>query len=184
MHRSSEFMKKTGGGLLLAAGLMLAGPVHAGDVTVREGETAKFQITVSPKSSIGRYQATIGGPSIRLWYDTDGGTAVEGTDYETAHSWKHNVRGVAGSPLTISVKTFEDDAVEGDETFNVRMRKVEVQVRQRWGASYWRVIPNSKWDFRGAKTATIEDATPSPQQHGSYEEEKYGPNYSGTVFGE
>ena len=176
MHRSSEFMKKTGGGLLLAAGLMLAGPVHAGDVTVKEGEAAKFQITATHKYG-GHASATI-----RVWYDTDGGTAVEGTDYETAHSWKHNVRGVAGSPLTISVKTFEDDAVEGDETFNIRMRRLQVEGYGWRGSRVWRNESLGDWNFKGAKTATIKDTT--PQEHDSYEDEKYGPNYSGTVFGE
>ncbi|MCY4310150.1 MAG: hypothetical protein OXC54_02370, partial [Rhodospirillaceae bacterium] len=64
--------------------------------------------------------------------------------------------------VTISVKTFEDDAVESDETFKIRMRKVEVWVSQRWNASYWRTVPNSKWKFKGVKTATIKDTTPRP----------------------
>ncbi len=156
------------------AALMLAVPAHA--VTVKEGETAQFQITVTAKSGNGEASR------IRVWYDTDGGTAVEGTDYETAHSWAHNVQAWTGSPVTIRVKTFEDDAVEGDETFNIRIRKVEVQVRHRWGASYWRATSNSKWNISGVTSATIEDAT--PQEHESYEDEKYGPGYSGTVFGE
>ena len=143
--------------LTAALGLaMMASPVHAGNVTVKEGETAKFQITVTPKSD------NSASDRIRLWYDTDGGTAVEGTDYETAHSWKHNVWAWTGSPVTISVKTFEDDAVESDETFKIRMRKVEVWVSQRWNASYWRTVPNSKWKFKGVKTATIKDTTPRP----------------------
>ena len=139
------------------AALMLAVPAHAGNVTVTEGETAQFEITVTPKSGNGESSR------IRLWYDTDGGTAVEGTDYETAHSWAHNVQAWSGSPVTISVKTFEDDAVESDETFNIRIRKVEVLVRHRWGASYWRTTPSSKWNIGGVKTATIIDATPPPQ---------------------
>ena len=155
-----------------AAALMLAVPAHA----VTEGETAQFQITASHK--YGSHASA----TIRLWYDTDGGTAVEGTDYETAHSWKHNVQGVSGSPVTISVKTFEDDAVEGDETFNIRIRKVQVQGYGWRGSRVWRNQPLGDWNFEGVKTATITDAT--PQEHDSYEDEKYGPGYTGTVFGE
>ncbi len=154
------------------AALMLAVPAHA--VTVKEGQTAQFQITASHK--YGSHASA----TIRVWYDTDGGTAVEGTDYETAHSWKHNVQGVSGSPLTIRVKTFEDDAVEGDETFNIRIRKVQVQGYGWRGSRVWRTQPLGDWNFEGVKTATIAD--PTPQE--SYEDEKYGPGYSGTVFGE
>ena len=176
MYNRSGFMTKAGGGLLLAAGLMLAGPVHAGGVTVKEGETAKFQITAAHK--YGSHASA----TIRLWYDTDGGTAVEGKDYETAHSWQHNVQGVSGSPLTISVKTFEDDAEEGDETFNVRMRRLQVQGYGWRGSKVWRDQPLGDWNFEGEKTATIKDAT--PQEHDSYEDEKYGQGYTGTTFGE
>ncbi len=164
-------------GLLVAAGLVLAVPAHAGNVTVKEGETAHFQITVTPKQDRG------GSTRIRLWYDTDGGTAVEGSDYEAAHSWKHNVAAWSGSPVTISVKTFEDDAVEGDETFNIRMRRVEVQARGRWGHISWRTVPSYRFNFSGVKSATIRDTTPRDKER-SYEEEKYGPNYTGQVWGE
>jgi len=160
---------------------MLAVPAHAGTVTVTEGETARFQITVTPKSG------NDGSGRVRLWYDTDGGTAVEGEDYETAHSWAHNVRAWTGSPVTVSVKTFEDGAVEGDETFGIRIRRVEVRATLSWGASYWRSTPNSKWNISGVTSATIIDATPQPQGsdgHESYEDEKYGPGYTGTVYGE
>ena len=75
-----------------------------------------------------------------------------------------------------------DDAVEDDETFNIRVRKVMSRQLGPFGNRYWREQPSHILDIKGVKTATIEDAT--PQQHGSYEDEKYGPNYSGTTFGE
>ena len=149
------------------AALTLAAPAHAGNVTVEEGETAQFEITVTPK------YGHSGPARIRLWYDTDGGTAVEGTDYETAHSWKHSVVGWTGNPVSIRVKTFEDDAVEGDETFNIRIRKVEVQARSRWGHIFWKTTPRNRLNFSGVKSATIKDTTPRPA-HSSYEDEKYG----------
>jgi len=160
---------------------VMVGSAQAAAVTVTEGETATFQITVTPKSGNGASSR------VRLWYDTDGGTAVEGEDYQTAHSWAHNVQAWSGSPVTISVPTFEDAAVEGDETFNIRIRKIEVWVPHRWGASYWRTTPNSKWKISGVRSATIIDATPQEPEsdgHESYEDEKYGPGYTGTVFGE
>jgi len=184
MHEFMNLTGKAGGaGLLLATGLLLAAPVHAGGVTVTEGETARFQITATPKWSRGNYD---GPPAhIRLWYDTHGGTAIEGEDYETAHSWAHSVQGFIGQPLTVSVETFGDDAVEGDETFRIRIRKMEARYLGRFGQIWWRTTPVSRWNFTGAKTATIEDATPSPQQqHASYEDEKYGAGYTGTVWGE
>ncbi len=163
--------------LAAALGLaLLSAPVHAGGVSVKEGEKATFQITATHK--YGSHASA----TIRLWYDTDGGTAVEGTDYETAHSWKHNVQGTAGSPVTISVKTFEDDAVESDETFNIRIRRLQVQGYGWRGARVWRTQSLGDWNFKGVKTATIKDTT--PQEHDSYEDEKYGEGYTGTVFGE
>ncbi len=166
--------------LTLIGALMLAVPAHAGNMSVPEGETAQFEITPAPKF---HHQGAVGSVRVRLWYDTDGGTAVEGTDYETAHSWAHNVMGVAGSPMTISVRTFQDDAVEGDETFSIRIRKVQVQYRGRFGHTSWRPSPISSWKFEGVRTATIRDATPR-HQHASYAEEKYGQGYTGTVWGE
>ena len=167
-----------GRGMAALVALVLAVPAHAGNVTVQEGETARFQITVTPEAGGGEASR------VRLWYDTDGGTAVEGTDYETAHSWSHNVQAWTGSPVTISVKTFEDDAVEGDETFGIRIRKVELWVRQRWGASYWRTTPSSKWNISGEMSATIEDATPQPQgsdgTHGTRPEGASGGDNKGT----
>ena len=168
--------------LVALVGWMSAGyAAHAADVTVTEGETARFQITATPKSGNGASSR------VRIWYDTDGGTAVEGTDYQTAHSWAHFVQAWSGSPVTISVPTFEDAAVEGDETFNIRIRKIEVWVPQRWNAGYWRPTPNSKWKISGVTSATIIDATPQEHEsneHQSYEDEKYGEGYTGQTFGE
>ncbi len=176
MHERSGLPTRAAGSLLLAACLVAWGPAHADGVSVKEGETAQFRITATPKH-------TGGTPvRIRVWYDTDGGTAVEGRDYETAHSWSHNVQGVAGSPLTITVKTFADAAAEGDETFGIRLRRVEVRTRGRWGHDVWRVTPVSGWTFSGVRTATIRDTT--PRQHSSYEAEKYGQGYTGEVWGE
>ncbi len=169
--------------LCLMAGLSLTfSSVRADTVTVTEGETAYFNITATPKlTGSGRYDNV----PVRIWYDTDGGTAVEGKDYETAHSWAHNVQGFAGRAMTFAVKTFADDDVEGDETFNIRMRKIQVQVRSRWGQNFWRTTPSSSWNFSGVKTATIEDTTrPPQQQQPTYEQEKYGTGYTGQVWGE
>ncbi|MCY4289994.1 MAG: hypothetical protein OXC63_15585 [Aestuariivita sp.] len=174
---------------VLCAGVSLVSPASAGNVTVTEGETATFQITVTRKSGTAEFDES---GRVRLWYDTHGGTAVEGTDYQTAHSWAHFVQAWSGSPVTISVPTFEDAAVEGDETFNIRIRKIEVWVPKRWFASYWRLTPKSKWKISGVKSATIIDATPQEpesdehesDEHESYEDEKYGPGYTGQTFGE
>ncbi len=84
--------------------------------------------------------------------------------------------------MTISVKTFEDDTVESDETFNIRIRRMQVQGYGWHGARVWGDQSLGDWNFKGVKTATIEDAT--PQEHDSYEDEKYGEGYTGTVFGE
>ncbi len=150
--------REAGCGLLAA--LLLAVPATAADVTVTEGETARFAITVQPTApSPGDGRAL----PIRLWYDTDGGTAIEGEDYATAHSWSHHVRGTAGQPLAITVETFTDEAVEGDETFTIRLRKLQVQIASRWGQVGWRTVPASRWTFAGPTTATITDATPVSQ---------------------
>ena len=58
-------------GLVLAAGIGLVSPAQAGDVTVTEGETATFQITVTQNPDAGwQYPDT----RIRVYYASDGGT--------------------------------------------------------------------------------------------------------------
>jgi len=108
----------------VAVTALIAAPfsVYADDtVTVREGDTADFAITVSHP----QYVAGQASPKIRIWYDTDGGDATEGGDYEQAHSWRDKVEALIDVPVTISVNTFSDNEEEADETFMIRMRKLE-----------------------------------------------------------
>jgi len=149
-------------GLCLIAGLglvgLLTGPAPAGGVTVTEGETARLQITVRPKFFGSRPGGIL--PRIRLWYDMHGGTAEAGEDYAAAHAGTLHVQGHIGHPMSIAIDTFADNIVEGDETFTLRLRTLEVQVARRWGTTYWQKVPLSQYAFQGATTATITDATP------------------------
>ncbi len=103
---------------------MLVSPVSAEEVTVTEGETARFSITASYGGYQGRGSS---GPSrIRLSYKTLNGTATAGQDYEQANSWSDKVIGPPGSTLKIEVETFEDDVQEDDETFSIQIVKLEI----------------------------------------------------------
>ena len=112
-----------GVGLGMGLGMGLVSPAQAGDVTVTEGETATFQITVTHKWGLSS--------RIRVYYSAYGGTAtpgqsdhgvgVDGGDYAYRNPWVHYVEGQAGQPLTITVRTHTDDLVEGDETFRIKI---------------------------------------------------------------
>ena len=146
--------------LKIAALALVAGTAHAGNLTVQEGDTVDFSIVVTHP----QYVEGVSAKKIRLWYDTDGGTATEGEDYETAHSWRDHVTGEIGDPLTISVETFSDDVEEEDETFSIRMRKLEQWVLcPEWASRHctdgWRGVSIGTWIFTGEKTAVIKDAT-------------------------
>jgi len=147
--------------LNVAALALVAGTAHAESLTVQEGGTVDFSIVVTHP----QYVEGVSAKNIRLWYDTDGGTATEGEDYETAHSWRDHVTGEIGAPLTISVETFSDQEEEGDETFSIRMRKLEQWVvcaplASRHCSDGWKEVPTiGTWVFTGAKTAVIQDAT-------------------------
>ena len=151
---------------VVAVMALIAAPftVYADDtVIVYEGDTAGFTITVSYP----QYVAGQASPKIRIWYDTDGGNATEGSDYEQAHSWRDKVEALIDVPVTISVNTFSDNEEEADETFMIRMRKLE----------HWRVcpsapgritcttgysqVPMTNWIFTGAMTAVIKDVQPA-----------------------
>ena len=144
--------------LKLAALALVAGTAHAGSLTVQEGDTVNFSIVVTHP----QYVEGVSAKKIRLWYDTDGGTATEGEDYATAHSWRDHVTGEIGSALTIPVETFSDGEEEGDETFSIRMRKLEQWVLcPSWASRHctdgWREVSTATWIFTGEKTAVIED---------------------------
>ena len=146
--------------LKIAALALVAGTAHAENLTVQEGDTVDFSIVVTHP----QYVEGVSAKKIRLWYDTDGGTATEGEDYETAHSWRDHVTGEIGDPLTISVETFSDDVEEEDETFSIRMRKLEQWVLCAAGASRhctdgWKGVSMTNWIFTGEKTAVIKDDT-------------------------
>jgi len=136
-------------------------PLQAGDVTVAEGETAQFQITVTPKYSGKGSSSAV---PVRLWYQAGGGTADEGVDYRLI---QHFVDGNMGQPLKFSVNTFEDNEIEGDETFNIRIVKLEYFLNL-WGQNYSFPLELRQFNFNGTLTATIKNTTirQSRQQHG------------------
>ena len=149
-------------GFLLAAGVGLVPPAQAGDVTVTEGGTATFQVTVTrkpgiffPSDRIRVYYADHGDTATRG--TSDHGVGVDGADYPWLNPWVHYVEGGIGQPLTISVPTFADDLVEGDETFKIRA--VGIRALTQW----WQNTPLPTWNVNGLPTTvTIQDATPAP----------------------
>jgi len=58
--------------------------------------------------------------------------------------------------VTISVKTHRDDLVEGNETFKIKV--VRVDVPNVW----WYSTALFYWTVTGLPTITITDATPAP----------------------
>ncbi|MCY4308981.1 MAG: hypothetical protein OXC57_12045 [Rhodobacteraceae bacterium] len=141
---------------VLAAALLTVVAAVPSYASVTEGETAVFEITVTPK--YGSHIFT----HIRVWYETSDGTAVAETDYRPTYPWKDNhVHGLIGQPLTILVETFEDSDVEGDETFKIRIKKLEVgRFQQVWSNQQlrWMRTSMSGWNISGGMTATISDA--------------------------
>ena len=76
---------------------------------VEEGETARFAVRLSPASH----------QTVTVSYETDGGTATEGTDYSRAVGTLTFAPG--DTDKTISVQTREDTLDEPDETFTVAL---------------------------------------------------------------
>ncbi|MCY4288858.1 MAG: hypothetical protein OXC63_09725, partial [Aestuariivita sp.] len=60
---------------VLCAGVSFMSPASAGNVTVTEGETAKFQITVTRTGTGSQFSADT---RIRVYYAAAGGTATPG----------------------------------------------------------------------------------------------------------
>ncbi len=76
---------------------------------VEEGETASFEVTLSPASA----------RTVTVDYRTAGGTAVEGTDYESASGPLTFDAGTTRQ--TVEVQTIEDSDDEPNEAFTVRL---------------------------------------------------------------
>ena len=83
--------------------------LSVGDATVEEGGTASFEVTLSPASE----------RTVTVNYRTAGGTAVEGTDYESASATLTFSAGTTRQ--TIDVQTTEDSDDEPNEAFTVRL---------------------------------------------------------------
>ncbi len=143
---------------LVAALALVAGSAHAQSVT--EGDTVDFSITLNHLW----YIPGVSGTKIRVWYETKDGTATGGEDYEAAHSSSDNVEAEILSAFTISVETYSDDVVEGEETFDIQLKKVDLWVDCTNSWNYfcthgWNTGPSiDSWSISGSRTATIVDA--------------------------
>ena len=167
------------GAVGLGAALMLATlaqpatawEIRAPDITVKESETAVFTITLPiPRTTPSRFA-----------YRTENGSAKAGVDYEAKSG--HVVFPKGKRRAQVRIETHQDGDAN-DEHFNLVLSNFQVQVPYFWG-HYWTSNPQMLSGTGGpveprTKTvrATIIDAGLS------YEDEKYGPGYTGTVFGE
>ena len=80
-----------------------------GDVSVEEGETAQFTVTLSKAANV----------AVTVEFQTNDGTAAAGDDYtQTSGTLTFNA---GDRTKTISVQTTEDDTQESDEDFTVTL---------------------------------------------------------------
>ncbi len=152
-------------GVLCATGVSFVSPASAGNVTVTEGETAKFNITVTRTATSRLFSQR---SRIRVYYSAAGGTAtpgfsdhgvgVDGADLQYLNPWLNWVQGRLGESMTISVRTHRDDLVEGDETVKIKVDGIRVPYK-----GWWHDVRASDYNFTGLPTTIIiEDATPAP----------------------
>ena len=88
-----------------------AGPaLTVSDATGDEGEVFRFEVTLSRSSDT----------PVTVDYQTAGGTALEGTDYDAASGML--TFGPGATRQTIEVRTRQDTAAEPNETFTVTLR--------------------------------------------------------------
>ena len=80
------------------------------DARAREGEVLRFEVTLSRSSDT----------PVTVDYQTAGGTALEGTDYDAASGTL--TFGHGATRRTIEVRTRQDTAAEPNETFTVTLR--------------------------------------------------------------
>lgn len=99
---------------------------------VIESETVSFPINTQTDRSvqITRHQSYQNFPDcskkIRLWYKTEDGSTTGGKDYVKAESnW---IAGQRSTAITIKVETFEDDMMEEDEAFSIRMKNRNLMI--------------------------------------------------------
>ena len=110
--------------------------------TVTEGDSAEFVVTLSAESQ----------QVVSVAYETQNGTAVAGSDYESATG---TLRFEAGdTEQKIAVATLEDDTGEGTETFRVTLSDPEGATIND-GTATGRII-----DAGSLSTLVIADAAP------------------------
>ena len=104
-----------------------AGPaLTVSDATGVEGEVLRFEVTLSRSSDT----------PVTVDYQTAGGTALEGTDYDAASGTL--TFGPGATRQTIEVRTRQDTAAEPNETFTVTLRSRAAPrcgMRARWEPS-------------------------------------------------
>jgi len=146
--------------MILAA---LAQPAAAADIMVKEGETAIFAITLP-----------YGGMTpVRYAYRTENGSARAGEDYKAKQG--HVVIPALMRTAQIRVRTYKDEDANS-EHFSLVLSDMQTRKRGRWGTrsrSWATVFLPASMKLR----ATILDDSGR-----SYDDEKYGPGHTGTVW--
>ncbi|MCY4210688.1 MAG: hypothetical protein OXD47_05290 [Gammaproteobacteria bacterium] len=156
----------------LAASLVLAGQVAAQayfageDIEVTEGGTAVFIITMPIHQDF----------DVRYSYRTQDGSAKAGEDYQAKQG---TVEILKNGPQTkrVEIQTYSDGDV-WDAEFELVLFDRYIRSKWRDHTYTYKPVP-APADVR--IRATIKDAQGGDS---SYEDEKYGSGYTGSVFGE
>ena len=115
------------------------------DATGVEGEVLRFEVTLSRSSDT----------PVTVDYQTAGGTALEGTDYDAASGML--TFGPGATRQTIEVRTRQDTAAEPNETFTVTLRSPSGATLRDAGAG-GTIIDDDAPDPAGP-ALTVTDAT-------------------------
>ena len=115
------------------------------DATGVEGEVLRFEVTLSRSSDT----------PVTVDYQTAGGTALEGTDYDAASGTL--TFGPGATRRTIEVRTRQDTAAEPNETFTVTLRSPSGATLRDAGA-VGTIIDDDAPDPAGP-ALTVSDAT-------------------------
>ena len=114
------------------------------DASAVEGEVLRFEVTLSRSSDT----------PVTVRYETAGGTALEGTDYDVASGALTFKRGATRLP--IDVRTREDTADEPNETFTVTLSS-PIGATLRDAGAEGTIIDDDAPDLAGPKL-TVSDA--------------------------